>query len=147
MPDETQTQVYDFIAETKPKVFRYKFPLHVKHEAIELARKIGLKKASVLLNIHRKNINRWMNKGFFHKKGGGRKTSNPEMEKQIVEKSIEYIQKNHRFPPRQYVRSIARLYLSDHFKASKGWCDKFMKRNKAKFSKLLDELNKPFQYK
>ena len=131
----------------QPKLFKYKFPLHVKHEAIELAKRVGLKRASVLLNIDKKNIDRWMNKGFFHKKGAGRKTRNPQMEAEIVERALDYVRKNRKMPPRKFIRAVAKLYVSDRFKASKGWCDKFMQRNKAKFCRCLDEVKKACQNK
>ena len=142
MQSKEMDEVYDFKPVFLPRVFKYKFPLHVKHEAIELAKKVGIKKASILLNIQKKNINRWMTKGFFHKKGGGRKTRNPEMEKQIVENAYEYIKKYKKFPTRKFIRTLALSYVSETFKASKGWCDKFMLRNKVRFSRYLDGILK-----
>ena len=134
-------------ADAKPKIFKYKFPLHVKREAIELAKREGLKRASILLNIDKKNIDRWMNKGFFHKKGAGRRTRNPQMEHEIIERSYDYIEKYNKLPPRKFVRQIARSFRCDAFKASKGWCDKFMKRNRVKFLRFYDVHNKPVEPK
>lgn len=135
-------KIYENIKLSRCVIFKNKFPLHVKHEAIELARKEGIKRASLLLNIHRKNIDRWMNKGFFHKKGGGRKTKDPEMENNIINKANEYMNTHKEMPPRFLVRSLARLYINDSFKASKGWCDKFMRRNRLKFRTYLEGVQK-----
>lgn len=141
MKDESMPKELN-ITPQKQKLFKYKFPIHVKHEAIELAKREGLKRASLLLNIDKKNIDRWMNKGFFHKKGAGRRTRNPEMETEIIEKAHDYIRKHNKIPPRKFIRAVARLFLSEKFKASKGWCDKFIKRNKPRFGRFLDELKK-----
>lgn len=136
-----QASGHVFGENTKPRIFRYKFPLHVKHEAIELAKREGIARASALLSISKKNIYRWMNKGFFHKRGGGRKTRNPEMERLIVEKSLEYIRAYKKVPPRSYTIEIGKFFISENFKASKGWVDKFITRNRHKFSKFLTEVS------
>ncbi len=43
------------------------------------------RKASFMLNIPEKNIKRWIKNGPERKKGAGRKTTDPEMEKQLID--------------------------------------------------------------
>ena len=145
-PEPTSAES-DLASPIKPKLFKYKYPLHIKREAIELAKKEGLKRASALLNIDKKNIERWMTKGFFHKRGAGRRTRNPQMENEIIERSYVYIQTHNKLPPRKFIRTIARLFLSERFKASKGWCDKFVKRNRIKFLRYYEEMKKSAENK
>ena len=56
-------------------------PINVKQEAIRLARIKSIKEASELMQIPEKNIKRWMKNGPERKKGAGRKTMDPIMEK------------------------------------------------------------------
>lgn len=49
-----------------------------------MARMKSLKEASEMLGISEKNIRRWLVWGVDRKKGGGRKTVDPEMEKKLV---------------------------------------------------------------
>ena len=50
-------------------------------EAIRLARIKSIKEASEIMQIPEKNIKRWMKNGPERKKGAGRKTMDPIMEK------------------------------------------------------------------
>lgn len=59
----------------------------------------------------------------------GRKVGDVKMERDIIRKGIEHIEKHKCMPSRKMLRKIARTYVSNSFKASKGWMDKFMKRN------------------
>jgi hypothetical protein len=54
--------------------------LAVKHEHGILQ---GLKHASVVYNAPIKSLKRWMKVGHMRKKGGGRKTKDPQMEKHL----------------------------------------------------------------
>ena len=73
------------------------------------------------------------------KKGGGRKT-NPELEKKMKEWVFSFINENKKIPRRINILEEAEKFKSDHFKASKGWCDKFVKRNKLKFEVCLEKI-------
>ena len=121
-------------ASSKPKK---RFTLHEKYQAIKLARQEGITRASILLNINKKNIYRWMNKGFFSKKGRGRKISNPDLEEKIIERVLNYIKLNKDLPAPIFIRKEAKKHASEGFRASKGWYEKFMKRNKTKFLTFL----------
>lgn len=54
-----------------------------KKQAIELAKKQDLKVASATFGAPIKSIKRWIKVGFMRKKGGGRKTKDPQMEKEL----------------------------------------------------------------
>lgn len=110
----------------------------IKIEAIRLAHLRTSKEASEILSIPEKNIKRWMKNGPDRKKGAGRKTMDPNMEQQL----LDWIQKillvdNLPFPESKDIKAKAKEYSSNpSFKASKGWCDKFIKRNSYFFERL-----------
>lgn len=53
-------------------------------EAIRIARIKSIKSASEMLKIPEKNIKRWMKNGPERKKGAGRKTMDPIMERKLL---------------------------------------------------------------
>lgn len=91
---------------------------------------------NIFLSMNKKN-------GLFmdRKKGGGRKTSYPKMEKSILAWVLDTVSKTCKLPSRREIRNKALDYCDpDHsFKASKGWCDKFLTRNKNAFNKAQKE--------
>ena len=56
---------------------------NTKRQAIDLARRTSLKEAAVKFNVPSKSLKRWLKVGHERKKGGGRKTKDPDMEKQL----------------------------------------------------------------
>jgi hypothetical protein len=115
-------------------------PKEMKVEAIKLAKKTSSKEASEILGIPEKNIKRWIKNGPERKKGAGRKTMDPEMEESLL-KWIEKIMYDNDgiFPESKDIKLKAKEFSSNPtFKASKGWCDKFIKRN----SMLFDHFKK-----
>lgn len=112
-------------------------PKSSKLEAIRIARIKSPKTASRILNISEKNIKRWLIKGVERKKGAGRKTMDPEMEKKLLVWIKNYFLENKRMPGFFEIRGRA-VILSNFqkFKASKGWYDKFFVRNKGFFENL-----------
>jgi hypothetical protein len=60
-----------------------------KRKAIELARHQSLKVASATFNAPIKSLKRWMKVGPLRKKGGGRKTKDPEMERELYQWYLE----------------------------------------------------------
>lgn len=117
--------------------------MDIKTEALEMARSTGVKYASDLLNIPEKNIKRWLKQGPERKKGAGRKTMDPDMETGLLGWIAEMFRRNKVFPDFKEIKSQAKLFSSNgSFKASKGWCDKFMKRNYVFFENLRIEMQK-----
>lgn len=111
--------------------------LELKNEAIQLAKSTSIKEAAERLNIPDKNIKRWLQNGPERKKGAGRKTVDPKMEKEILKWISSQYRETNNFPLACEIKAKAKE-LSSHpkFKASKGWCDKFMKRNEMYFRYL-----------
>ena len=56
-----------------------------KRKAIEFAKAKSLKEASEKYQAPIKSLKRWMKVGHLRKKGGGRKTKDPMMEKELYE--------------------------------------------------------------
>lgn len=112
----------------------------IKDQAIELSKKKGIKTAALELKIPEKNIKRWIKHGPDRKKGAGRKTMDPKMEQGLLNWIAEVYRDNHVFPDFREVKEKAKSFSTNsNFKASKGWCDKFMKRNFDFFKTLREE--------
>jgi len=90
--------------------------------------------------ICKKNIERWTRCGVDRKKGAGRKTLNPRMERHLIDWVKESIRQPGRgMPKRKQILDMAKEYQTKEFKASKGWCDKFLKRNRRMFQEELKQ--------
>lgn len=94
---------------------------------MELAKKLNPFEASWICKIPIKNLKRWVNNGYYWKKGG-RKTQDPLMETKLVNWIDEYVKLNHKLPEQKVIKNMALEYsnYSQSFKASKGWYEKFM---------------------
>lgn len=119
--------------------YKHTFPKKFKEFIIEQAMLYGIRETCKAHNISRRNVERWAKNGVERKKGCGRKTTNPELEDVMQEWVEDFISKEKKLPKRQYIIVRGSYYASESFKASKGWCDKFLKRNKDKFNKVLKE--------
>mgnify|MGYP002041553195 CR=1 FL=1 len=119
----------DSTTHTSIRQLRYKFTLRTRQDSIELT--------------HRDEVNEPDNQtNALANKIGGRRARNPVMEAEILQLARGYMRTEKALPPRLFVRAIARRFVDGNFKASKGWCDKFMKRNKAAFEEYLRDVNK-----
>jgi hypothetical protein len=65
-----------------------------KEMAIDLAKMNGVKNASKLCNVPLKSLKRWLVVGSERKKGGGRKTKDPHMEKLLYAWYLEMKKKS-----------------------------------------------------
>ena len=101
---------------------------------------------SLICEVPSKNIKRWLKFGYIRKKGGGRKSKNPNLETNL----INWINKsiiNNFFPGSKDIRKKALEFSNDsNFQASKGWFEKFKKKYKflsfcKKDIKLINEDN------
>ena len=109
-------------------------------EAIRISRIENSKVASDLLNIPEKNIKRWLKNGPERKKGAGRKTMDPLMEQNLLNWIAEKFRKTSELPDNKELKIQAKIFSSlEKFKASKGWCDKFLRRNSRFFQHLKEE--------
>ncbi|CAI2360206.1 unnamed protein product [Moneuplotes crassus] len=121
---------------TKGKRNKYKMiPTEMKRKAVKLAHSKGAKFASSFYKVASKSLKRWMKVGCERKKGGGRKTKDPKMEKELY---AWYLNKKHQGIPvtAKMVKDKAiDLKNCDDFIASKGWLDKFKIRFNLEISK------------
>lgn len=149
LQDNTQDQDYKhqlnkYLLEGHKKAKRrgsYKIcTLDRKMEAIRIARIKTIKEASEMLEIPEKNIKRWIQNGPERKKGAGRKTMDPDMERSLLNWVAKQFRRTGVFPDSKEIKIQARIYSNqDNFKASKGWCDKFLRRNQRWFDLLKKE--------
>lgn len=107
-----------------------KYSVDLKKKAIELARKShDIMLAAKATGVPPKNLKRWLVSGP-HRKKGGRRTQDPDMERQLFTWIKGYFASYNAFPQSRRIKEKA-LELSrfkSNFKASKGWLEKFMKR-------------------
>lgn len=115
-------------------------PMEVKQEAIRISKIHSIREASDILGIPEKNIKRWLRNGPERKKGAGRKTMDPSMEHKLLNWIADEYKRTGIFPDCKDVKAQAKIFSNNNdFKASKGWCDKFMRRNHRLFEDLANE--------
>jgi hypothetical protein len=115
-------------------------PLQYKKEAIRIARMTSIKSASDTLKIPEKNIKRWMKNGPERKPGAGRKMMDPKMEENLKIWIKNKLDSCGSFPDPLEIKKKAKEFTTvNKFKASKGWCDKFLRRNYWYFKDTKDD--------
>jgi len=80
-------------------------------------------------NIPLKSLKRWLRCGPQRKKGGGRKTQDPEMEKKLIEWYHDY--RNIKQLPvtaKMMKKKALEFSFFKNFSASKGWLEKLKKK-------------------
>lgn len=121
---------------------KYKMYTDEERETIyRYAEEYGPKQAVKMFGIDRRRIKRWMEKGSCRNIGGqGRSPLNVEMEEKLVQEIEMYCMKQGKYPKRKLIKVWAlKFYSGDgDFKASKGWFDKFFRRNKEILQNLKD---------
>jgi hypothetical protein len=121
--------------------------LEKRSEIVQFARRFGIEKAHAKYRICKSRIRRYLNNGAMRKKGGGRKTLDPEMEESLLNWIAEATRSSQSFPTRGLIKSRAKSFSKVRtFLASKGWCDKFFKRNQERldFIRKTLEVKQPF---
>lgn len=120
---------------------KYKIcPGPMKDQIVRICENHSLKTAAEIFMIPEKNIKRWMCRGGGRKKGAGRKTMDPMMEAGLLKWIEEYFKTFNIFPVFREIKTQAKMFTkNDKFMASKGWCDKFMKRNVVFFKNLQNQ--------
>lgn len=119
--------------------YKHSFPRKFKENVVQYSKIYGINETCKKFKVTKKNIERWQLKGLERKKGAGRKTTNPQLELEMLDWVEDYIRNNKKLPKRKFIILQAKNFVSESFKASKGWCDKFLKRNKLRFARLIEE--------
>ncbi len=86
--------------------------------------------AAFISDVPAKNLKRWIEKGIGLKRGG-RKTQDPQMEVKLTKWIDDFRNINKDFPNPKLIKKMALEYsnFKNTFKASKGWYEKFIRRN------------------
>ena len=115
---------------------KYKMlPTDLKHKAVELAQQKGAKYSAAIYSVPLKSLKRWMKVGCERKKGGGRKTKDPAMEKNLYNWYREKKNRGENITAKMIKEKAIELTNCDDFIASKGWLDKFKVRFNLEISK------------
>jgi hypothetical protein len=115
------------------KHYKNSFPNFYKIEILKYIKKYDLEELSDFLKISKKNIERWLSQGIKRRKGGGRKIRFPLLEEEIKKWIDKKLRNSQPFPSRKEIISkMKELNQFEEFRASKGCCDKFLKRNYTK---------------
>lgn len=115
---------------------KYKMlPTDLKHKAVYLAKHKSAKYASTFYSVPLKSLKRWMKVGCERKKGGGRKTKDPLMEKNLYSWYIDMKTRGEVVTAKMIKDRAIELTNCADFIASKGWLDKFKVRFNLEISK------------
>ena len=113
----------------------------MKEQIVRICQNHSLKTAAEIFSVPEKNIKRWITQGPERKKGAGRKTMDPQMEAGLLNWISEYFRVSNVFPDFKEIKLQAKRFTKNqNFMASKGWCDKFMKRNILFFQQLKERV-------
>lgn len=116
--------------------------LDKRNEIVTFANKFGVERAYNKFKICKSRIRRYLNNGTIRKKGGGRKTLDPDMERNLLNWIEEATKTSGSFPNRGLIKSRAKTFSKvKKFLASKGWCDKFFKRNVLRLEKIKKSID------
>lgn len=115
---------------------KYKMlPTDLKRKAVDLARYKTPKFSANFYGVPLKSLKRWMKVGCERKKGGGRKTKDPIMEKNLYAWYIDMKTRGETVTAKMIKDKAIALTNCSDFIASKGWLDKFKVRFNLEISK------------
>ena len=110
-------------------------PEDMKQLAVNCARDQGPKYSSEYYGVPIKSLKRWMKLGVTRKKGGGRKTKDPDMEHKLEHWCKELTRKGEPVTAKMIKDKAMNLSTCSGFIASKGWLDKFKTRHNLEIHK------------
>lgn len=100
----------------------------LKRKAVSLAGEKGPRYSSMFYKVPLKSLKRWMKVGCERKKGGGRKTKDPQMERALYKWYKNEIKEGKQVTARRVKEMAIQMSSCGDFIASKGWLDKFKVR-------------------
>jgi hypothetical protein len=107
----------------------------IKRQAVNLAREKTPRLSAETYNVPLKSLKRWMKVGWQRKKGGGRKTKDPDMEKKLYDWYSSMKCHKQQVTAKMIKDKALELRSSPDFIASKGWLDKFKIRYRLEICK------------
>ncbi len=115
----------------RKKGFKYKmFSKEDKEFCLSLLKIFDYDAVAKFCNIPIKSLKRWAIIGSERKRGGGRKTRDPEMETLLIKWINERIKKQENFDIKMIKAKALEYTINESFMASKGWFNKFQKKYK-----------------
>jgi len=127
------------------KGFKYRmFNSDDKRFCLDLLKIFDLHSVAKFCNIPIKSLKRWTIMGPERKKGGGRKTRDPEMETKLILWINEQIEKGILITTKMIKEKALELTKIQDFLASKGWFVKFQKKYNFKIPKKITKNYKYF---
>lgn len=125
------------LSKTSPRGSYNMLDLNQRIRIVNYAKKFNIEAAHKKFKVCKSRIKRYMKNGPGRKKGGGRKTLDPTMESKLLSWIEETSYESSSFPCRAQIKQKAKnLSAVGDFLASKGWCDKFFKRNQDKLEMI-----------
>jgi hypothetical protein len=100
----------------------------LKRKAVTLAGEKGPRYSSLFYQVPLKSLKRWIKVGCERKKGGGRKTKDPQMERQLYKWYKSEVRDGRTVTARKVKDMAIKMSTCGDFIASKGWLDKFKVR-------------------
>jgi hypothetical protein len=136
-----------FILQNQTKNFRKKgskykmFSLEDKKFCLDLLKIFNYNAVAKLCNIPVKSLKRWALMGPERKKGGGRKTRDPEMEAKLIKWIKEQLVKGEYLDTKMIKKKALKFTKNESFLASKGWFNKFQKKYKFELPYVKKQMN------
>lgn len=97
----------------------------LKRKAVTLACEKGPRYSSLFYQVPLKSLKRWIKVGCERKKGGGRKTKDPQMERALYKWYKNEVKEGRTVTARKVKDMAIKMSTCQDFIASKGWLDKF----------------------
>lgn len=110
-------------------------PEDMKQLAVNCANEQGAKYSSEYYGVPIKSLKRWQRVGVTRKKGGGRKTKDPDMEYKLERWCRDLTNKGELVTAKMIKDKAMKLSTCEGFIASKGWLDKFKTRHNLEIHK------------
>lgn len=110
-----------------------KYSQDKKKEIMEYLVANGPQATTKHFNVSRKSLAQWKKHGIEPQFKVGRPIQYPEVEKQTIEWVQDYCKNNGIFPKHVQIMIFAKKIADPDFKVSKGWCKKFVARNRKNF--------------